>query len=58
MGKSDGSDEYFGPGDSGESDNIGDSGDLGESGEYGGFVELVTGGYGLPGESSNSGESC
>ena len=48
-------------GGSGESNNICDSGDLGESGEYGGFVELVTGGYGLPGESSNSGdtsESC
>ena len=50
-----------GHGDSGESDIIGDSGDLGESGEYGGFVELVTGGYDLPRESSNSGdtsESC
>ena len=50
-----------GHGDSGESDITGDSGDMGESREYGGFVEPVTGGYGLPGESSNSGdtgESC
>ena len=61
MGKSDGFGEFCGHGDSGKSDNIGDSGDLGESGEYGGFVEPVTGGYGLPGEFSNSGdtsESC